>query len=254
MSVQGYGSRMRILKAQTVALVALLVGCGNDNNSVVDAAPADASFDADTTPDAFTPCPGQAPFEGGFRSWADDANLASISFTDAESSRNALSAPNGRIIVCLDRGGENRLFTDGVSYLQLSHHTIADDSEKLYWQAGTVYLHLPTPAEGDAFYSDHVKVPRDTDLTTLIVSALSLTNGDPISEAAISPTVGHDGSFRMVGGLPAAGSTTGSDGRLLYANVPAGSPIELNIPAGCTVPTEITPQVGGITSVLVACE
>jgi hypothetical protein len=236
----------------------LVAACGDDTSAQDDAA-IDAAIDATIAdagaPDAFTPCPApgpRAPFEGGFRDWLDTQNLASVKFTDTGSQRSSLSAPNGRIIVCLDRGGENRLETDGVDHLKLSHVTVADDSEELYRNASAIPLFLPTEAQADTFYSN-LPLTRDAADTTLVLYVYSASTGDPLPGANVAPEQANDGSFQVSAGVGTLATETGSDGRLLFANVAADQNLTLTTPAGCSTPSTIAPEVGGLTSVLVLC-
>lgn len=223
-----------------------LAGCGDDGpgDGPADAAPpdagsADAGIDAGV-PDA-GPCPGQVLFTGSYQDWDDNSagpsNTLGTVVAQADDPENAttITAPNGRVTLCLPADETSLVTFTKDEYLPL-RYTFAPPSNR-----GTAFeIQGLTPARADDLFTE-LGLTRDPLLAQVVVAvryeALNPEAvGDAVEGARVALGNAAAGAFTPdEGGVLGAGDTLAGGAFVLFANTE---------PFGATTTVTVTPPPG----------
>ncbi len=227
------------------------IGCGGDDNpgdpTGIDAAPVDASADADASAADAGLCAGQAIFSGAYIDWDGNSgapqNTLDTVITEVADSSNTftINAPNGRVEMCLPADATSTLTFANDDYLPLRYtfDPIAN--------ATAVDLRGLSPDRADALLTS-VGVTRDAASAQVLIAVRQRIDsldavGAPVIGAQVSLGNGAAGSFVDTGdGVYGASDTLAIDdadsgGFVLFANT--------EVAAGTTTVT-VTPPTGQV--------
>lgn len=249
-------SRRRILTIIGLCLSAL-VGCSDDAATANDAAAdaPDATLPDAGGPDAFDPCPGQTTFQARVADWASDANLLGISVTDT--TNTASSAPNGRVVLCIEKTGPVELHFTHASYVDRIHTTTGEIAAEQFAAGWSPTFRLLTGPQRSTLYASDGKTP-DLAKATVVAMVRARPSGDGASGATLAIGAAHDGAY-----IPGAnadslvsGAVTDASGRVLFLDTtasPDSSSLQVAGLANCTLPAALALEAGGISSVSAIC-
>jgi len=257
-----------LVTTRAIVILSLLLGaCGDDGHDTADAST--SAIDADTTPDsalgdapvdAFVPCFGKQLFTGEYVDWdstpmdfhgVPDATAVEVS----NASNTATTAPNGRLILCLDNG-----VNADVEFTQTSYWPLMFSSHAQVTTLGNGYSTKGlTPARATQLASD-LGVGTLSG-TQVLIEVRNMKTEAPVSGVTVALTgdiVG--GAFAMDASRQwSAGNVTIGGGYVLFTNVAdAGGTVSLSVtPSGgetCTARASVTLEDGGIAATSVHCE
>ncbi len=229
-----------------IAVVMLLAfaACGDDDDdsgTPIDAATPDAAAAIDAgTPDAGGLCGAEFLFTGDYVDWDSiEADFDGVEFAEfvevGNDANTAMTAPNGRIIMCIASGEDFDVLATQGEYLPMRFGvSVAAEGIALFQARGA------RPARMDTFYTDDLGLTRNTALTTVVVNAPA--------DATVAIDAANEGSV-----------TYDLDPRFrVFGNVAIGADVNLTVtpPAGqtCQHRASIAPVADGISYTHVACE
>jgi hypothetical protein len=207
-----------------------LAGCGDDgpgdgpaDGAPPDATGADAGIDAGA-PDA-GPCPGQVLFTGSYQDWDGNStgpsNTLGTVVAQADDPENAttITAPNGRVVLCLPADETSLVTFTKDEYLPL-RYTFAPPPPN----RGTAFeIQGLTPARADELFTE-LGLTRDPLLAQVIVAVrYKASNPEAVGDAAEGVRVGLSnasaGTFTPdEAGVLGAGDTLAGGAFVLFAN------------------------------------
>jgi hypothetical protein len=238
----------------------LLAGCGSDDSPASDAAPPDATPDA---PVDAGPCGDLALFTGSYVDWdgnseAPTNTLDTVVSEDADP-QNAvtITAPNGRVVLCLPGDATSIVSFTHPDYLPLRY---AFDPAA----AGTAFdIRGLTPARADELFTT-LGVTRDPAVAQVIVAVrMETANPEAVGAAVTGARVRlgnlSAGSFTGPGdGTYGAGDTLAGDAFVLFTNTELGggtTSVTVTPPQGvtCAGPDSVPVAAGAISVTTFAC-
>ncbi|HWN66192.1 MAG TPA: hypothetical protein VNM90_01065 [Haliangium sp.] len=245
-----------------------LAGCGDDGSPATDAAPPDAApvadaADPDAAPDAAVPCPGQALFTGSYQDWdtnsAGQSNTLGAVVAQADDPENSMTitAPNGRVSLCLpaDQTSEVTFTKDEYLPLRYTFDPMA---------TGTAFeIQGLTPGRADELFTE-LGVTRDPLLAQVIVAVRYETYnpeavGAGVDGVRVSLGNAAAGTFTLdEGGVLVAGDTLDGGAFVLFANTELGSgtsTITVTTPfaVGCVDSGSVSVNAGEIAVTTITC-
>ncbi len=239
----------------------LLAACGNGTEETPDADPGNTAIDAmipvvadaqPAEPDAFNPCPGRTTLEMGVVDWQTGENLPDVQVVQEEGD-TAMSAPNGRVVLCV-KEGEITLRLTKSGYADRVHSTNSDVVSQFYTAGVAPVFRMPTvAAQAEMFASGGVIGQRSK---TIAITLTTEVSGTPLADVQIAMDLANEGSFHSTnpGTDLTAATRTDSDGRLLFLNAELGQ-AALNVTSAtgnCRAPDFLLEA--GVSSVSIVCE
>jgi hypothetical protein len=241
-----------------------LAGCGPDDSPASDAAPRDAAPDAtaDGSIDA-GPCADLALFTGSYVDWDGNSEAPTntldtlVSEDGGAQSSVRITAPNGRVVLCLPDGAPSVVTFTHPDYLPLRY--TFDPAA-----AGTAFdIRGLTPARADELFTT-LGVTRDPAVAQAIVAvrreaASPQAVGAAVAGARVSLGNASAASFTAASdGTYGAGDTLAGDAFVLFTNTELGggtAAVTVTPPAGvtCVGPDSIAVVAGEIAVTTFAC-
>lgn len=232
----------------------LLYACGEDTNPVADAeVHIDASMADASGPDAFNACPGKATFQVGVEDWLSGEAIAGVAVSNG--SAQASSAPNGRVVLCVNQSGVVEITFAHADYLAHTHSTSGELVAQLATTSGVASFRLLKPSDADALYLGIGKT-RDSDKTTAMAMVRDRASGNVAAGASISLSVAHEGAYTP-GNTEAElnpGQVTQDDGLVLLLNAePEAAAVTASGLSNCESPMAVSLVAGGTSSMTIVC-
>lgn len=231
---------MRTLAPLAAVAVCLsgAAGCSDDapaTDAAVDAT--DAAIDAVDAPGG--PCPGEVHFTGVYLEWDSTGSIPGINASTwtvrGQPTRTDMSAPNGRVDLCLASTGTSTL--DATESTHVSALYVADPA--VFQPANTIFeVKGITTTRADSFY-------------TSLGTTFNAQAGHVLVEHMGTPiplSLGAGGTAYAVDGVDDNTWTAGNTGGLvLFVNVPIAAQTTLTSTSAFTGPTTLPLEAGKLT-------
>jgi hypothetical protein len=239
------------------------LGCGDDDGStaidadVLEDAGADAMVDAGG-PDAFDPCPGKTSFQVGVVDWSSNMNLPGISVQEGDGANVVTSAPNGRVVLCIENSGPVTIRFSGTGYLDRVHSTTAEIAAEQFESTTAPSFRLLSAAQADTLYTGASNT-RDTADTTVIAMVRKRPEGTELAGATVSLGAANEGGYTPNAGdvdLLDSGATSVASGRVLFLNTDVAtgmSSFDVTGQTGCLGPPDVALEADAVSSVAIVC-
>jgi hypothetical protein len=251
----------RASRAALVALAVTALGCGGDGGGgASDGGPVDGGDDG--RPDAEDLCPGQLTVEGHVFDLVSGENRFGVTVAEHDApASSATSAPNGRVMLCVDRAAEVVLRVTGAGDAERVDRVSAAEVGRFRAAGHAHPFGVMTTADLAALATELGAPPPDGSTTWAIVHVLSLPAGGALLGATVGLDVDHGGGFsRQADGSFVAGSQVAAGGAVLFVEVPITSAPSVIVtpPAGfagdCTGPSTLFPALSAVSGAAHACE
>jgi hypothetical protein len=166
------------------------------------------------------------------------------------------SAPNGRVVLCIENSGPVTIRFSNASYLDRVHSTTAEIAAEQYASNTAPSFRMLSAAQADTLYSSAGKT-RDGAASTVIAMVRKRPEGTELAGAAVTLGAANEGSYTPNADVDVLdpGATTTSAGRVLFLNTNLAtgmSSVNVTGQTGCTGPANMALE-AGVSSVALVC-
>jgi hypothetical protein len=218
-------------------LVAALSGCSDDTGGDIDAA-VDATDAAVDAIDAGGPCPGEVHFTGAYLDWDSTGSIPGINASTwtvrGQPSRTDMSAPNGRVDLCLAPGATSTIDATATNFVSAIY--VADPA---VFQTTTIFeVKGITTTRAASFYTS-LGLTFDQSAGHVLVERKG---------SAIPLTLGAGGTAYAADSVDDNTWTAGNSGGLvLFANIPIAAQTTLTSTSSFIGPASLPLEAGKLT-------
>lgn len=249
-------------RSRCLLLLLLGLGCGDDqspatdadlgSDGAADATPADAG-----APDAFDPCPGKTTFQVGVVDWSSNENLPGISVQEGDTANTVSSAPNGRVVLCIENSGPVTIRFTHANYMDRVHTSTAEIAAEQFASGTAPSFRLLSTAQADTLYASAGQTRAGAD-STVITMVRKRPAGTEAAGATLSLGAANTGGFTPGSSVDTidSGTTTTANGRVLFLNtttMAGNSSFDVTGLTGCTRAPTMSLQAGAVSSVAIVC-